>query len=310
LQFVHGREGHGHRVRIMKSSFVRIFLLAFWLFSGFAGSPVTLRAGEGPYFITYDHHMEEPGNLELAINPVVGSPQSGNRFLASWAEFEYGTKAWWTTELYLEGQSTRHDNTEFTGWRLENRFRPLFGDHKVNPVLYVEFEDINAASKTMQEVVGFDSQADHAVRNADSRAEKEREIEAKLILGSEVRGWNISENLILEKNLTNAPWEFGYAVGFSRPLRMAATSRPCEFCRENFRAGVELYGGLGDWRRVTTAGTSQYLAPVLSWELANGTSFRISPTFGLTPQSHRFLVRFGVSYELGAFGRRVRQMFR
>ncbi|MHB8655953.1 MAG: hypothetical protein ACYDA9_18980 [Terriglobia bacterium] len=266
--------------------------------------------GEGPYFVTYDHHMEEPGSLEVGANPVLGKPKNGNPFLASWTEIEYGVKGWWTTEFYLEGQTTRRDSTVFTGYRLENRFRPLLEEHWINPVLYVEFEDINAASKTLQEVVGFDSQADHAARNAESRAEKEREIEAKLILGSEFRGWNISENLIFEKNLANAPWEFGYALGVNRPLALAASPRRCNLCRENFRAGVELYGGLGDWQRVTTAGTSQYVAPVVSWELANGASFRISPTFGMTQNSHRFLIRFGVSQEFGGFGRRVRRMFR
>jgi hypothetical protein len=271
---------------------------------------LSLKAGEGPYFITYDHHLEEPGNLELGFNSSVGKPRNGNPHLASWTELEYGTKGWWTTEVYLEGQSTRHDSTIFTGFRLENRFRLLMREHRVNPVLYVEFENINAASKTMQEVVGFDSQFDHAEPNGISRGEKEREIETKLILGSEFKGWNISENLIFEKNLANAPWEFGYAVGANRPLALAASSRSCDFCRENFRAGVELYGGLGDAHNITMAGTSQYVAPVLSWELSNGTSFRISPTFGMTPNSHKFLFRFGVAHELGGFGRRLRQMFR
>lgn len=271
---------------------------------------ITAAAGEGPYFVTYDHHMEEPGSLEVGANPVFGKAKNGNPFLASWTEFEYGTKGWWTTEFYLEGQKTRRDSAVFTGFRLENRFRPLIRDHWINPVLYVEFEDINGANKTLQEVVGFDSQSDHAVRNAEARTEKKREIETKLILGSEFRGWNVSENLIFEKNLTNAPWEFGYALGVSRPLALAASPRMCNFCRENFRAGVELYGGLGDWRRVTTTGTSQYIAPVVSWELANGTSFRISPTFGVTQNSHQFLIRFGISQEIGGFGRRVRQMFR
>ena len=32
-------------------------------------------------------------------------------------EFEYGVKAWWTTELYLDGQTTFHDSTVFTGFR-------------------------------------------------------------------------------------------------------------------------------------------------------------------------------------------------
>ena len=34
-----------------------------------------------------------------------------------------------------------------------------------------------------------------------ARMDKEREIELKLILGSNVHGWNISENFIAEKNL-------------------------------------------------------------------------------------------------------------
>jgi len=271
---------------------------------------VLLRAGEGPYFVTYDHYLEEPGNLEVSVNPVIGKPRGGEPFLATWTELEYGTKAWWTTEFYLEGQSTRRDSTVFTGFRLENRFRVLADEHWINPVLYLELEDINGANKTMQEVVGFDTQDDHLIPNAEGRAEKKREIETKLILGSDFRGWNISENLIAEKNLTNAPWEFGYAFGISRPLALAAAPRPCNFCRENFRLGFETYGGLGDAHRLAVQGTSQYLAPGVSWQLANGTSFRISPTFGLTDGSHRFLLRFGISYEFSRFDRRVRQMFR
>ena len=254
--------------------------------------------------------MEEPGNLEIGVNSVQGKPQNGNAFLGVWTELEYGTKAWWTTEFYLEGQATQHQSAIFTGYRLENRFRPLQGEHRINPVLYVEFEDISAANKTLQEVVGFDSQDDHAVPNDVARRDRERETETRLILGSNFRGWNVSENFIAEKNLANAPWEFGYAVGFSRPLALAASPRPCNFCRENFRAGVELYGGLGDWNRFTARGTSQYLGPGLSWELPGGTTFRISPTFGLTPQSHGFLLRFGVSHEIPRFDRQVRRWFR
>ena len=52
------------------------------------------------------------------------------------------------TELYLAGQSTRQDRSLFTGTRWENRFRLLMGEHRVNPVLYVELERINGADKT------------------------------------------------------------------------------------------------------------------------------------------------------------------
>ena len=263
-----------------------------------------------PYFITYDQHMEEPGSLEVSISPLVGRPKNGRTFVSSLVELEYGVKGWWTSELYFEGQTTQHDSTVFTGYRWENRFRPLMGDHRINPVLYLEFESLNGADKTRKEVVGFDSQEDFAVPNGEARMVKKHEIEAKLILGSNFKGWNLSENIVFEKNLKNAPWEFGYALGTNRPLALSASPRPCSFCRENFRAGVEFYGGLGDWHRVAIRGTSQYAGPVLSWELRNGTTLRISPTFGLTENSQRVSVRFGVSYEFPGFGRRVRQMFR
>jgi len=182
--------------------------------------------------------MEEPGNFELSFNPVVGLPQRSRAFVGSWTEFEYGAKGWWTTEFYLDSQSTRGDSTIFTGFRWENRFRPLAGHHWINPVLYLEFEDINGADRTLLEVVNHDSADDLAVPNREARAEKQREVEAKLILSSNYKGWNVSENFISEKNLTNVPWEFGYAAGVSRPLALAASSRVCRFCRENFRQAL------------------------------------------------------------------------
>src|SRR6185437_12759414 len=121
--------------------------------------PVRPQAQEN-YFVTYTHHMEEPGNLEIANKSVTGFPQLGRSFLGNATELEYGVKTWWTTEFYVDGQSTFGQNTLFTGWRLENRFRPLLQEHWINPVLYFEFEDINGADKSLLEVVGHDGLAD------------------------------------------------------------------------------------------------------------------------------------------------------
>lgn len=273
-------------------------------------APRDVAAQERAYFVTYNHQMEEPDHLEISVNPVFGTQRSGNDFIASWTELEYGAKGWWTTELYLDGQSTRHDSTIFTGWRWENRVRPLMHEHWINPVLYVEFEDLNAADKTLLEVVGHDAEADHAVPNAQARRERLHELEAKLILSSNFKGWNVSENFISEKNLGGNPWEFGYAAGVSRPLALAASPEPCNFCRENFMSGVEIYGGLGTAHGFGLSRTSHYLAPLLSWQLPHGTTLRLSPTWGLTGTSHRFLIRFGVSYELAGVGHRVHRWFR
>jgi len=266
-------------------------------------------AGEGPFFVTYTHQLEEPGNLEFATKNVTGKPDGGNRFLAGAAEFEYGVLGWWTTEVYLDGQVTGGENTLFTGYRWENRFRVLPHEHWINPVLYVEFENINGADKTLLEVVNHDSQDDLTAFSADALREKQREIEAKLILGSYVKGWTIAENFIAEKNVRHAPYEFGYAAGISRPLALAARPERCNICPENFQAGVEMYGGLGTHDNFGFNGTSHYVAPTLAWTLADGTMFHVSPSFGITGSSAPFLLRFGVSYEIAQIGRRARSFF-
>src|ERR1700757_49041 len=187
-------KGETHsRLRIMRKALLGISFCTF-LFLTASGS-----AQEKPYFVLYSQDMEEPGNLEIESFSVVGNPKPANAFLGSTLEFEYGVKTWWTSEFYLDGQSTQHDSTIFTGYRWENRFRPLLREHRINPVLYIEFENISA-DKALREVVGHDGRDDFLDANADARADRQREIELRLILGSNFRGWNLSENFIAEKN--------------------------------------------------------------------------------------------------------------
>jgi len=264
-------------------------------------------AQENPYFITYTHHMEEPGNLEIALNPVLGVPKGGARqFVASSLELEYGVNGWWTSELYLDSQKTSRESTLFTGYRFENRFRLLMKEHAVNPVLYVEYEDITGADKILKEVVGFDSFRDLLGPAEDLRHQKKREVEAKLILSSNTHGWNLAANLIAEKNLSGDPLEFGYAAAVSRPLAMFASPLPCFLCPENFTLGVELYGGLGEQHQVTLSRTSHYIAPSVAWNLPNGVTFRLSPSFGINGNSNRALIRFGVAYEFPVIASRMK----
>jgi hypothetical protein len=254
-------------------------------------------AQELPYFVTYSHYLEEPGNLEIETKGVTGKPDGANRFTAGNIEFEYGVTGWWTTEFYLDGQTTQNDSTIFTGFKWENRFRPLMREHWINPVLYAEFEDISG-DKTLREVVGHDGAPDFADSNAIARADKEREMELKLILSSTFKGWNVSENFIAEKNLQRNPWEFGYAVAVSRPLRLKASAHKCAFCAEKFTAGAEMYGGLGDRESFGLHDTSHYAGPGISWEAPGEMTFSFSPQFGLNDFSIPRLYRFGVSYEI------------
>jgi hypothetical protein len=252
---------------------------------------------ERPYFVTYDHSLEKRGDLEIGMADTTGMPR-GDRlaYSAPWLELEYGVTPWWTTELYVESVITAKEGSGFTGWRWEQRFRPLKGTHRVNPVLYFEYEHLNEATRIQTEIVGSGPLPAEPV--SDSRQVAAHELEAKLILSSDIRGWNVSENAIFEKNLSASEGvEFGYSVGVSRSLGDAASGTTCRVCRERFVAGIEAYGGLGSTRTGGLQDTRHFLAPVLAWHLSNRATVKASTGFGLTSASDRYLVRVGWVYE-------------
>jgi len=289
-------------LRLVLFGFFSISLVLFF-------SPLPAHAQENPYFVVYNHYLEEPGNLEIEYFSTYGTQRSGNDFHAFWAEFEYGATAWWTTELYLDGQTTFKDSTIFTGVKWENRFRVLKREHFINPVLYVEYEHKSGADKILKEGEGHDIEADFLTPNAEARREHINELELKLILSSTFKGWNFTQNTLAAKDLSNSPWEFGYALGASRPLALKASAKRCTLCPQNFIAGAEMYGGLGDRYSFGLHETSHYLAPVLGWNLPSGWTLRVSPGFGLNDNSHRLLMRWGVSREITGFGSMVSRLF-
>ncbi len=266
-------------------------------------------AQESPFFVTYNHHMEEPGNLDIEASTTSDVPKTGQRFyFAPYTEFEYGVTARWTTEFYLESQSTWNDSTVFTGWRLENRFKPLHREHWINPVLYLEYENLNEASRIQKEVEG--EAPDVSSPNAILTPELDHELESKLILSSDYHDWNIAENFIAAKNFSQSEGvEFGYSFGVSRPLGTLASGDDCRFCRENFTVGAEMYGGLGSTLNLGLHDTAHYIAPVFSWAISDNSTLRFSPGFGLTQESNPVLFRFGYTYEVQNFGSRISKLF-
>jgi len=287
-----------------KCRMVGILLLWTW-----AAQPS--HAQESPYLVTYDHYLEEPGNLEVEYFSTLGTQRAGNGFHAYWVELEYGAKAWWTTEFYTDAQSTFGDGTLLTGFRWENRFRPLKREHFINPVAYVEYEQIREADKITKEVEGHDVESDHAESNALARKTLDHELEFKLLLSKTWKGWNVAVNPLATKNLLpSEAWEFGYALGASRPLALQASPESCNFCRENFIAGVELYGGLGDTESFGLHDTSHYLAAAVAWNLPSAWTIRFSPGFGLNDNSHRLLLRWGLSREFTGFGEQVSRLWK
>lgn len=278
------------------------------LFSLILGLQFSATAQEPAYFVTYSHQLEEPRNLELETSSTIGTRGAGHpAFLAPYFELEYGVTAWWTSELYLEGQTTSGDSSVFTGWRFENRFRPLSREHRINPVLYFEYESVNEASKIKKEIVGNIESAEEP--NSETSAVHAHELETKLILSSNVHDWNLAGNFIVEKNLSqNEGFEFGYALGVSRPLATMASAENCRLCRENFQAGLELYGGLGTTQGFGLHNTVHYLAPVISWQFSDNASLHFSPAVRLTRVGNPLLFRIGYSYELRGFGTKIARL--
>jgi hypothetical protein len=277
---------------------VLLVLAACWVW-GIRGAQAQQ---EPPYFVTYSSVLEEPGNLEIENQNIAASPKNANSFFAPTVEFEYGTTAWWTSEFYLQGQATANDSTVFTAFRFENRFRPLPREYWINPVLYVEYEDTNGADRSFLEITGNTSITTLQVPNAALRQEVERSIEGKLILSSNAKGWNFSENIISEKAVNkNEPWEFGYALAAARPLSLTGSSRRCTFCLQNIDAGAELFGGLGTRYTFGLKQTEQYAGPTVALNTPHGLTYKFSPEFGLNDNSAGVLWRFGVSYEIQQF---------
>ena len=276
---------------------VQVFILVGMLCA------VTAKAQqEPPYFVTYSSVLEEPGNLEIENQNIAAGPKNANGFFAPTIEFEYGVTAWWTAETYIQGQATDHDSTIFTAFRFENRFRPLPREYIVNPVLYVEYEDTNYADKSFLEITGNTSITTLQSPNAVLRKEVERSIETKLILSSNLRGFNVSENFIAEKALNESEsWEFGYAAAVAHSLARSGSSKPCTYCRQNLAVGGELFGGLGTTDGFGIKQTEQYAGPTVALSTPSGFTYKFSPELGLNDNSAGVLWRFGVSYEIQQF---------
>src|SRR5258708_17675694 len=293
-------------IRRIFAGSISIALISFLLVC----SSSLLRAQESPYMVTYNHSREEPGNLEVEYFSTFGTQRGGSDFHAFWAEFEYGATDWWTAALYVDGQTTFNDSTVFTGFRLENRFRLLRREHLVNPVLYVEYGQVSGADKILKEIEGHDGESNFANSNAALRKEHKHELELKLLLSSNVKGWNVAVNPIVTKNLwPSEPWEFAYAIGTSHPLARKTSPNRCNLCLAKFVAGVEMYGGLGNAQSAGLHDTSHYLAPALAWNLPSDWTLRLSSGIGLNDSSHRLLLRWGISREFSGFGVMVRRWF-
>lgn len=249
---------------------------------------VAARAADQPFFVTYTDALEAPTDLEISLWNVAGRAAPAGRFLGTAAEFEYGATSWWTTSLYFDGGYSSAEGGKFTGYRWENRLRPPVRERWLVPAFYVELANVSPADQTLLDVV-------------DREPTGVAEVEGRFILSSHVKGWTFTGNFIAERPLSGGTTDYGYAAAVTHALAAGPLQERCRLCGQNFRVGVEAYGG--------EAGTAQYIAADLAWSTGTGNTFSVSAGFGVAGASSGFLLRAGLSHEVDDFGRSVRRLF-
>ena len=261
-------------------------------------------AGSGANFVVYNHHMAEQGEKEIKFYSDFSNTGADLDYSAQLVELEYGVTDRWTTALYFEGVKTEGEGYEFGGWRFENRLRLFEGNVFLNPVLYVEYEQLEPEHRYKRAVTGrTDEERTEEVDNAEEEKEEgtEHEIESKLLLGQDVTDrLDVAFNWINEVKLDNGKWEFGYALGFNYALFEAEKKAGHGWDLAEVKIGAELFGGLGDNEKGLTLDpdkTQQYAGVNLKGEFANGVSVTIGGAFGLTHGSEDAILRTAIGYE-------------
>jgi len=268
------------------------------------------RAGNEANFVLYDHHTDAKGETEINVFSDVSNAVSGDpSYAAQLVEIEHSITDRWTAALYLEGDAIRGEGYDFAGWRLENRYRLFEYGAFLNPVLYVEYENLKPDHKYLLEVTG-------RTDTPEGPETIKHEIESKLILGQDLTNrLDAAFNWINETNLDTGRWEFGYALGLNYALygeanqeaeehgqnrRAERTETSSNWTVKEMKIGAEVYGGLGD----STLGfsldpnvTQQYAGLNLRTEFTNGVEIMVGGAAGLTGESERGRLRLMLGYE-------------
>jgi hypothetical protein len=266
-------------------------------------------AGNEANFVLYDHHTDEQGETEFNAFGDFSNARSGEpRYDAQLFEIERALTDRWEAALYLEGDKIDGEGYLFAGWRLESRYRLFEYGAFLNPVLYVEYENLDPDHKYLLDVTGRTDTPEGPDRT-------EHEIESKLIVGHDITSkFDVAFNWVNETNLDTGRWEFGYALGFNYALVGEANHEAEEhehaphgrsehasgWAIKEIKLGGELYGGLGDSTLGLTLDpnvTQQYAGLNLKTEWSNGLHLMVGGAAGLTKDSERGLLRLMLGYE-------------
>ncbi|MBI2840626.1 MAG: hypothetical protein HYX75_20105 [Acidobacteria bacterium] len=277
-------------------------------------SGALLRGNDG-YFTTYNHHVEK-GELELMIMSDFTVPSSANRnggqnnYFSQMLELEYGVTDKYASELMIEAFQDVGGTVRFTGFRWENRYS-FFKENKwLNPVVYMEYEHLDYATRYKMEVSGW-VRPPYEEEESSEPEKDERILETRLILSHDFASTNVAFNWINETDLRGGLTDFGYSIGLMHKLGAShhhaegpdheSGGAHAEHRGAGLAAvGVELIGALGDSRRLALRPRDQqhYLQPMVMFHLGKGWMLHTGAAVGLTPSSDRLLLRMALGFGL------------
>lgn len=255
----------------------RLSTLAAALFFALAA-----HAGNGPYFNTYTHHMEE-GEWELEAGFDAVHPEEGPWTYGQLLELEHGFSPHWASALYLLGSWEPGRTGRVDGYKTHVRYRPWTKDRFLFPVFYLEYEQFHHEPVYRQSVVGA-----KGGEGGEETFSTEREVEARIIFSRDFSWGNAALNLVGERNLDGGRWAFGYCAGLALkgPARLipgAAALDPDGDGDSHVLYGMEVFGGLG-YEGVLGPGGSDgahYLQPFVAVPLTPRLAVKAAYAFGL-----------------------------
>lgn len=174
-------------------------------------------AGNNGYFTTYNSKIER-GELEFMLMNDLTQPAALRReqgqgdYLSHMVEIEYGLSDQFATEFMVEWfEDLENRQSHFGGFRWENRFRLFKKRVPLNPMIYMEYEDLDPRTRYKMEVSGWLLPPyQEATEGAPTR---ERILESRLVLSDMLGPLDLAFNAIFETDLSSGRTAIGYSAG-------------------------------------------------------------------------------------------------
>lgn len=244
------------------------------------------------YLTTYSHHVEK-GELELMLLSDFTAPSRHKReegegdYFSQMIELKYNPTNRLALEFMWEWFKEVETGTgKFTGSRYEIRYRLFEQEVPLNPMVYVEYENLDPTTRYKMEVSGWIDPP--YTPEPESEINREKILESRLILSQDFSGWNVAFNWINESDLHTRRHDFGYSVGMMKKLHSKEGHEEHHAPFATVAAiGFEFFGALGDDRRfgIWPSRQEHYFQPSITLHFGRHSMASIGYGLGLSNAS-------------------------